>query len=178
MIGVHVNQLFSFPSGDPAEFAGLSAEDMEKLAFLQSFNAEMSAYAQLQATKPQNLAHALADSPAGQLAWIGQLLGEAVDPDVVLTNATIYWLTNTSASSARLYYEDQHSEHPGEPTTVPTGLAAFAYDFTPLRRFAERDHSNIVSWNEFERGSHWAAHDAPDLLIGDLRQFFRGLRAA
>ncbi|MBG0827989.1 epoxide hydrolase [Planomonospora sp. ID67723] len=176
VIGVHVTQLFSFPSGDPAEFEGLSAEDMAMLAFLQAFNAEMSAFAQLQATKPQNLAHALADSPAGQLAWIGQLLGEAVDPDVVLTNATIYWLTNTSASSARLYYEDNHIEHPAEPTAAPTGLAAFAYDFKPVRRFAERDHANIVSWNEFERGSHWAAHDAPDLLIGDLRRFFGGLR--
>jgi hypothetical protein len=117
--------------------------------------------AQLQATNPQNLAHALADSPAGQLAWIGQLLADTVDPDVVLTNATIYWLTNTAASSARFYYEDRHSEHATEPTTVPIGLAAFAYDFTPLRRFAERDHSNIVHWNEYVRGGHWSAHDAP-----------------
>src|SRR5215211_5038764 len=67
VIGVHVTQLFSFPSGDPAEFEGLSQEDMEKLQFLQAFNDEMSAYARLQETKPQNLAHALADSPAGQL---------------------------------------------------------------------------------------------------------------
>ncbi|GIH89648.1 epoxide hydrolase family protein [Planobispora siamensis] len=175
VIGVHVTQIFSFPSGDPAEFEGLSQKDMELLAFLQSFNEEMSAYAQLQATKPQNLAHALADSPAGQLAWAGQLLGEAVDPDVVITNAAIYWLTNTAASSARFYYEDHHTEHPAEPTTVPIGLAAFAHDFTPLRRFAERDHSAIVSWNEFDRGSHWSAHDAPDLLIDDLRQFFHKL---
>ncbi|GII03555.1 epoxide hydrolase family protein [Planobispora takensis] len=175
VIGVHVTQIFSFPSGDPAEFEGLSQKDMELLAFLQSFNEEMSAYAQLQATKPQNLAHALADSPAGQLAWAGQLLGEAVDPDVVITNAAIYWLTNTSASSARFYYEDHHARHPAEPTTVPIGLAAFAYDFTPLRRFAERDHAAIVSWNEFDRGSHWSAHDAPDLLVGDLRQFFHKL---
>jgi hypothetical protein len=80
VIGVHVNQIFSFPTGDPAEFEGLSGEEMERLAFLQSFNEEMSAYAQLQATKPQNLAHALADSPAGQLAWVGQLLGEVVSP--------------------------------------------------------------------------------------------------
>lgn len=135
-----------------------------------------SSFADLQATKPQNLAHALADSPAGQLAWIGQLLGTAVDPDTVLTIATIYWLTNTGASSGRLYYEDRHAKHPTEPTTAPTGLASFAYDFRPIRKFAERDHGNIVSWSEFDRGSHWAAHDAPDLLVGDLRQFFRGLR--
>jgi epoxide hydrolase len=162
----------------PAEFEGLSEEDMAKLAFLQSFNEEMSAFAQLQATKPQNLAHALADSPAGQLAWIGQLFGEAVSPDVVVTNATIYWLTNTAASSARFYYEDKHSEKPGQPTTAPIGLAAFAYDFTPLRRFAERDHANIVHWNEYDRGGHWSAHDAPDLLIDDVRQFFSRLRSS
>lgn len=175
-VGVHVTQIFSFPSGDPAEFAGLSEEDMALLQFLQAFNEEMSAFAQLQGTKPQNLAHALADSPAGQLAWSGQLLGEAVDPDVVVTNAAIYWLTNTGASSARLYYEDRHAPPEPGPTTVPLGLAAFAYDFKPVRRFAERDHSALVSWNDYERGSHWAAHDAPDLLVGDIRQFYRRFR--
>jgi epoxide hydrolase len=176
VIGVHVNQIFSFPDGTPGEFEGLTEEEVGLLQFLQSFNTEMSAYAELQATKPQNLAHALADSPAGQLAWIGQLLGTAVDPDTVLTIATIYWLTNTSASSARLYWEDRHTEHPAEPTTAPTGLASFAHDFRPVRKFAERDHKNIVSWSRFDRGSHWAAHDAPDLLVTDLRTFFGPLR--
>ena len=56
------------------------------------------------------------------------------------------------------------------------GLASFAYDLRPLRRFAERDHKNIVSWNEYDRGSHWAAHDAADLLVDDLRGFFRRFR--
>ncbi|MDQ2672658.1 MAG: alpha/beta hydrolase, partial [Actinomycetota bacterium] len=176
VIGVHVNQLFSFPSGDPKEFEGLSQEDMEKLRFLQAFNDEMSAYARLQESKPQNLAHALADSPAGQLAWSGQLFGDALSPDEILTNVSIYWLTNTAASAARFYYENKHAEHPTGPTTAPIGLASFAYDFRPVRRFAERDHTNIVSWSEYDRGSHWAAHDAPDLLVGDIRQFFRRFR--
>ena len=111
------------------------------------------------------MAHALADSPAGQLAWSGQLFGDALSPDEILTNVSIYWLTNTAASAARFYYENKHAEHPTGPTTVPIGLASFAYDFRPIRRFAERDHANIVSWSEFDRGSHWAAHDAPDLLV-------------
>ena len=175
VIGVHVTQLFSFPSGDPAELEGLSQKEMEYVRFLQSFNDDMSAYAKLQQTQPQTLAHALADSPAGQLAWTAQLLAATSD-DHVLTNATIYWLTNTAASAARFYYEDQHAVHPTEPTTAPTGLASFAFDFTTLRRFAERDHRYIVSWNEYERGSHWACQDAPDLLVGDVRAFFRGLR--
>ena len=88
----------------------------------------------------------------------------------------IYWLTNTAGSAARFYYENQHAHHPSEPTTIPMGLASFAFDFRPIRRFAERDHANIVSWSEFDRGSHWAAHDAPDLLLADLRQFFARFR--
>ena len=176
VIGVHVNQIFSFPSGDPAEFEGLTAEEMAQLQFLQSFNDEMSAFAHLQGTKPQNLAHALADSPAGQLAWNGQLLGDVADRDTLLTIASIYWLTNSGASSARFYYEDRHGPRPTEPTTFPIGLAAFAYDFQPVRKFVLRDHSNVISWNEFDRGSHWSAHDAPGLLTGDIRQFFRRLR--
>src|ERR687898_1279432 len=176
VIGVHVTQLFSFPSGDPAEFEGLSQEDMEKMRFLQSFNDEMSAYARLQESKPQNLAHALADSPAGQLAWSGQLFGDALSPDEILTNTSIYWLTNTAASAARFYYENKHAPPPTGPTTVPIGLCTFAFDFRPIRRFAERDHAHIVQWSEFDRGSHWATHDAPDLLIGDIREFFRRFR--
>jgi epoxide hydrolase len=176
VIGVHVTQIFSFPSGDPAEIEDLPGEDFARLEFLKSFNDEMSAYAQLQATKPQNLAHALADSPAGQLAWSGQLLGEAVSPEVAVTNAAIYWLTNTGASSARMYYEVAHAAPPAGPTTVPLGLASFAYDFQSIRRFAERDHASIVSWNRYDRGSHWSSHDAPDLLVSDLRRFFGKLR--
>jgi len=176
VIGVHVTQLFSFPSGDPAELADLSEAELGYVKFLQTFQDSMSAYAKLQETQPQTLAHALADSPSGQLAWIAQLLGGTSD-EHVLTNATIYWLTNTGASSARFYYEDHHADHPTEPTTAPTGLASFAYDFRPLRRFADRDHANIVSWNEYDRGSHWATQDAPDLLIEDLRNFFGKLAA-
>lgn len=174
VIGVHVNQIFSFPSGDPAEFEGLAEEDMQYLQFLQTF-VEHAIHDRAQQAQPQTLAHALADSPSGQLAWIGQLLAGVPDPDLVLTNATIYWLTNTAASSARFYYENAHEEKATEPSTFPIGLASFAYDFRPLRRFAERDHHNIASWSEFDRGGHWAAH-ASDLLIADIRQFFRKLR--
>jgi hypothetical protein len=175
VIGVHVNQIFSFPSGDPAEFEGLTREELQYLQFLQGF-VERSVHDKVQEAQPQTIAHALADSPAGQLAWSGQLFGDALSPDEILTNVSIYWLTNTAASSARFYYENKHAEQPSGPTTAPIGLASFAYDFRPIRKFAERDHANIVSWNEFDRGSHWAGHDAPDLLVGDIRQFFRRFR--
>ena len=173
VIGVHVNQIFSFPSGDPAEFEGLPEADLQYLQFVQGFM-ERAIHDSGQRAQPQTLAHALADSPAGQLAWIVQLLA-GQDPDVILTNASIYWFTNTGASAARFYYENHHAEHASEPTTVPIGLASFAFDMKTVRRFAERDHRNITSWNAYDRGSHWAAHDAPDLLIGDIRQFFASL---
>jgi pimeloyl-ACP methyl ester carboxylesterase len=175
VIGVHVNQIFSFPSGDPAEFEGLTQEELQYLEFLQGF-VERSVHDKAQGAQPQTIAHALADSPTGQLAWSGQLFGDALSPDEILTNVSIYWLTNTAASAARFYYENKHAEQPSGLTTVPIGLASFAFDFRPIRRFAERDHANIVHWSEFDRGSHWAAHDAPDLLLDDIRRFFHRFR--
>jgi len=88
----------------------------------------------------------------------------------------LYWLTGTGGSAARFYYEDAHATHPTEPTTVPIGLAAFGGDFSGIRRFAERDHHNIVRWTTFDHGGHFAAHKVPDLLVGDIRDFFRSLR--
>src|SRR5215207_3646813 len=176
VIGVHVTQVFSFPSGDPAELENLSPEDAGKVQFLQWFYENMGAYDKLQSQAPQTLAHALADSPVGQLAWSAQLFGDAVSRDYVLTNVTIYCLTNTAASSARFYYENAHAtDVPTEPTTVPIGLANFANDFLSIRPFAERDHKNIVSWNVYDVGSHFAAHDVPDVLVDDIRAFYRSL---
>jgi len=176
VVGVHVAQIYSFPSGDPAEFAGLSPEDQSALEMLKWFMENKMAYNNLQSTQPQTLAFALLDSPTGQLAWSGQLFGDAVDADFILTNVTLSWLTGTAASSARFYYEDAHAEHPTEPTSTPTGVAGFANDFSGIRPFAERDHKNIVRWTEFDRGGHYGAHQEPDLLIGDVREFFRRLR--
>jgi epoxide hydrolase len=177
VIGVHVTQIFSFPTGDPAEFENLSEEDKGKVQYLQWFWETMGAYNLLQSSAPQTLAHALADSPVGQLAWSGQLFGDAVSADYVLTNVMIYWLTNTAASAARFYYEDSHAEDvPTEPTTVPLGLANFANDFQSIRPFAERDHKNIVQWSEFDRGDHHAPQTAPEMLIADVRKFFRRFR--
>lgn len=175
-IGVHVAQIYSFPSSDPAELADLSPGEAQELATLQWFTENMMAYNKLQATQPQTLAFALLDSPVGQLAWNAQLFGDGMDADFILTNVTIYWLTRTAASSARFYYEDAHAEHPTEPTTTPTGVSAFAGDFSGIRRFAERDHTNIVHWSEFDRGGHYGAHQAPDLLIDDMRKFFSRFR--
>ncbi|WP_158882221.1 epoxide hydrolase family protein [Amycolatopsis anabasis] len=183
--GVHVNQVFSFPSGDPAEMADLSEREQQALAVLGTFWEEMSGFQKLQSTRPQNLAYALTDSPVGQLAWNLQLINDgtapdeidaALDRDWILTNVMLYWLTGTAGSSARFYYEDAHAEPSTEPTAFPLGVSVFRHDFQSIRRFADRDHKNIVQWREHDRGGHYSGKDAPDLLIGDLRAFFGKVR--
>ncbi|MFC9438782.1 epoxide hydrolase family protein [Nocardia sp. NPDC057030] len=182
LIGVHVTQLFSFPSGDPAEFEGLSGADLATLGHLQWFHDNKMAFNTFLSQQPQTLAYALTDSPIGLLGWNAQLMGESLDLDFVVGNVAIYWLTGTASSSTRFYYEDAHAtEQPAGPTTVPTALAMFEGDFQSIRRFAERDHQNIVRWNSYATGAapggpndaagHYAAHEAPEILVGDIREF-------
>jgi epoxide hydrolase len=185
LIGVHLNMLFTpvIPDDD----ADLTDDERERLDRLRSFRATGSGYAAIQSTRPQTLAYGLTDSPAGQLAWIVEKFGEwtddglpheAVDRDQLLTNVMLYWLTGTAGSSARLYYEAARSRGTGQPetSTVPTGLAVFPREIArPVRRFAERSN-NIVHWSELDRGGHFPAMEAPELLVPDVREFFRKLR--
>lgn len=175
-IGVHVTQVFSFPSGDPAELADLTEEEQAGMGVLGWFWQNLGAFNQLQSQQPQTLAHALADSPAGLLGWNSQLMGVDVDDDFVLTNTMLYWLTGTSGSSIRLYYDNAHAQPSSEPTTVPLGVAMGGGDFISIRRLAERDHKNIVSWNRYPNGGHYQAHLEPDRLSADIRQFFQAVR--
>ncbi|MFD0900324.1 epoxide hydrolase family protein [Actinomadura sediminis] len=191
--GVHVNMLMAFPTGDPAELEGLSEQEQARLGALARFDAELSAYMKIMATRPQTLAYALHDSPVGQLAWIVEKFGEwtdsagvpedAVDRDQMLTNASIYWFTRTIGSSAHFYYEGAEAVRQAAsgvvppPVPVPVGVAVFPHDiFLPVRRFADRDLPSISHWTEFDRGGHFAAMEQPELLVGDVRAFFRSLK--
>lgn len=185
VLGVHVTQLFSFPSGDPAEFAGLSEADQAALEHLQWFYENKFSFNQVHSQQPQTLAFALADSPIGLLAWNAQLFDESLDVEFLLANVALYWFTGTAASAIRFYWEDAHADQaPSEPTTVPTALAMFPGDFQSIRRFADRDHANIVRWTAYETdvegrgdvGGHYAAHQATDVLANDIREFFASLR--
>jgi epoxide hydrolase len=183
LAGIHVNNLLTFPSG---QLGNLSDADQGRLKLMQRWQNEMAGYASIQSTRPQTLAYALTDSPVGQLAWIVEKFKEwtdpaaglpedAVDRDRLLTDVSIYWLTATAGSSARLYYEGAKSwGQANEPSAVPTGVAVFPMDIT-IRSIAESQH-NIVHWTEFDRGGHFAAMEAPDLLVADVREFFRPLR--
>ncbi|QBD75932.1 epoxide hydrolase [Ktedonosporobacter rubrisoli] len=177
VVGVHVTQIFSEASGDPAEMEALSEEEKQQWQAIQWWEKNKGVYNLAQSTVPQTLAHALADSPVGQLAWNYQIYGDDESDDYILTNVMIYWLTNTAASSARFYYENAHAKHvPTEPTTIPLGLSKFANDYPAIRPFAERDHKNIVFWRIYDRGNHFATQTAPNLLINDIRAFFAQVR--
>jgi pimeloyl-ACP methyl ester carboxylesterase len=182
--------------------ANLSEEDSARLAEMKKGWDEEKGYLQLQSTRPQTLAYALTDSPVGQLAWIvekfktwtdpaAELPEDAVDRDQLLTTVSIYWFTGSGASAARFIYESAHSgdwaSHDDwtadaadaadawvNPSAVPQGQAVFGAD--PLvRRVLDPDH-RIQHWNEYDRGGHFPAMEVPDLLTGDIRGFFRGLR--
>ncbi|WP_327087451.1 epoxide hydrolase [Nonomuraea sp. NBC_01738] len=171
-VALHVTQIFSFPSGDPAEFAGMSEEELGKVRFLQWFWENMGAYDKMQSQAPMTLAHAITDSPAGLLGWMGQLMGAELGLDWVVGNIAIHWFFGTAASSARFYYENAKAAQPTEPTTVPIGLANFKNDFQSIRRFAERDHRAIAQWNFYDVGGHYASHEVPDVFAADVRAFF------
>lgn len=171
VLGVHVTQVFSFPSGDPSELTDLTADEQAGLQRLQWFWENLGSFNMVHSQQPQTLAHALADSPAGLLAWMSQLFDTDLDPEFVLTNVMIYWATGTAGSSLRLYFEDAHASNPTEPTTVPLGLAMAGGDFISIRRLAERDHKNIVSWRAYDRGGHYQAHLEPAQYVADIEQF-------
>jgi pimeloyl-ACP methyl ester carboxylesterase len=183
LVGVHVLQIFAFPSGDPEEMARMDEFEKQGMEILANYDA-VSGYVKIHQTRPQTLAYGLTDSPAGQLAWNSELFmgfgGENVanvDRNRFLTHVSIFWLTATGGSSARQYLEDAKTGagYREVPNETPTGVSVFPYDFRSVRAFAERSN-NIVHWSQMDRGGHFAASDAPDLLVEDLRTFFRRFR--
>jgi epoxide hydrolase len=175
-LGAHVLQLFSFPSGDPTEFEKFGPKEYAALEFLGWFQS-VGGYNSMNGTRPQTIAAALSDSPVGQLAYneLFENFGNGtslVSPEQVLTQVSLYWLTNTSATAVRYHYAEQH---PARETVVSQGrigVAVFKDDFQTIRPLAERDNANIDHWSEFDRGGHFAALEVPELVAGDLRTFF------
>jgi pimeloyl-ACP methyl ester carboxylesterase len=182
LIGLHLLQIFAFPSGDPDEMAGLSDVDIQSLQGATSEFQEKSGYADIQRKRPGTLAFALTDSPAGVLAWNAELWtgwgrwAEFTNVDTYLTHTSIYWLTRTSGSSARHYFEDNRSGagYREVSNNVPTALAVFPEDFRTIRAFAARSN-NIVRYTEFEEGGHFAYTTHPTLVVEDVRAFFGSL---
>ncbi|QDP98834.1 epoxide hydrolase [Microlunatus elymi] len=178
VVGVHLNGPITIPS--PGEDAsGFDERDRRMLASLQDWSRrDTSSYAAVHSTRPQTLAYALNDSPVGQLAWVADVVNsyahEPIDDDALLTQVSIGWFTGTIGSSFLLYKESGQWGAQSERSGVPTAVAIFPGDST-IRAIAERRH-NLVRWTIHDRGGHFPALEAPDLLIKDLREFFGGLR--
>ncbi|MGW1742741.1 epoxide hydrolase family protein [Nocardia sp. NPDC001965] len=176
VVGVHVNYLPTRP--DPTADIELSDTDEARLAKVRQLMANRPPYQALQALTPQTIGYALTDSPVGQLAWIAERFAQWTDPrtpvddERILTDVSLYWLTATAASSARLTRETQRGS---TACPVPVGVAVFAHDITQsIRPLAERLY-DIRHWSEFDRGGHFAAMEVPDLFAADVRDFFRVL---
>jgi epoxide hydrolase len=175
-LGLHVLHLFSFPSGDPAEFEKLGPADYAALEHLKWFQS-VGGYNAMNGSRPQTVAAGLSDSPVGQLAYneLFNSFGNGtslVTPEQILTQVSLYWLTNTSATAVRYHYEEGRSGAKPAVSSARTGVAVFADDFQTIRPFAERDNTNIVHWSRFGTGGHYAALEVPADLVGDLRTFF------
>ena len=182
--GIHLNLVI----GRMARLAGETASPE-----VEAYRAEMarwvrdeSAYSIMQGTKPQTLGYALNDSPVGLAGWIVEKwrawsdcdgdVERSYTKDELLTNVMIYWVTQTINSSVRLYRENRGEFGRTGRIETPTAVAMFPKEIShPPRSLVERGY-NVQQWTEMPRGGHFAAMEEPELLVEDVRAFFRGLR--
>ncbi len=183
LTAIHLNLPILFPppvQGEPNQ------AEKATIAQLVAFNDKGSGYAKIQATRPQTIGYALADSPAGQAAWIYEKLGEWTDSnyepereisrDEMLDNISLYWLTNTAASSARLYFESFATDFSTQRLDLPVAVSIFPGElFRPPRLWGERVYSRLFYWNEAAHGGHFAAFEQPAVFVEELRAAFRAL---
>lgn len=188
LAGVHVNMPIAAP--DPKSMESLTQAETDALAALEYYQRWDSGYARQQSTRPQSLAYGLADSPVGQMSWIVEKFQAWTDCEVdgvrhpenalgrddMLDNVMLYWLNNSAASAARLYWESFH-ETSFEPIDLPVGCSVFPKEIMRIsRRWAEQRFRHLLYWNELSRGGHFAAFEQPGLFVEELRRCFRSLR--
>ena len=190
VVGIHLNMCAApQPAGVSDPLAGLTPEHQARMKARQNFQTEETGYSTEQGTKPQTIGAALNDSPVGLAAWIVEKFHTWCDcngdpesvftKDELLTNIMFYWVTQTAASSARLYYESRHGGNVfGGRVEVPTACAQFPKEIIWSPRPWVEARYNLKRWTEFPRGGHFAALEQPDALVGDVRAFFRDLRTA
>ncbi len=186
-IGIHVNM----PNAGATRAARENPDDADKAALAGAafYQQRDSGYSKQQSTRPQTLGYGLADSPVGQSAWILEKFYQWTDckghPENVLTrdeiidNIMFYWLTNSGASSARLYWESFGTAFSGADNTVklPTGISSYPKEIirTP-RSWAEQRYTNIQYWNDLDRGGHFAAFEQPELFVQEMRNWLKTVR--
>ena len=170
------------------DMAELTPAEEAAVASLMHYQEHESGYAKQQSTRPQTLGYGLVDSPVGQAAWVYEKLWawtdnagapeDALSLDEILDNIMMYWLPATGASSARLYWESfQASFGSSKQLDLPVGVSISPKDIArPSRRWAQRHLTNIIHWNELDRGGHFAAWEEPELFVDEIRTSFRSVR--
>jgi pimeloyl-ACP methyl ester carboxylesterase len=181
--GVHINLAqFRRPPDDEA----LSPDERAAVDALDEFQRWGTGYSAEQSTRPQTLGYGLADSPAGQAGWIIEKFQawsdcdghpeNAFTRDEMLDNVSVYWLTNSGASSARLYWESFRRNR-AAPVTAPAGISIFPKEIVrPARRWVEPRFADLRYWGTPARGGHFAAFEQPELFVTEVRNFFRVVR--
>ena len=187
--GIHIN--FMPLRRDAGLFDATTDPDALRYADeLKVFLAEEAGYQMIQGSRPQTLAYALTDSPAGLAAWVAEKFRGWSDckgdvesvftKDEILANISLYWLTGAIGSSFWPYYARAHGSWPippGSAITVPTAYCQFPFEILrPPRSLAARTYTNITRWTVMEQGGHFAAMEQPDALASDIRAFFSTVR--
>lgn len=185
-LGIHLNMPIVTP--DPATMNDLTPREQSALAGMKHYADWDSGYSKQQSTRPQTLGYGLADSPSGQAAWIVEKFWSWMDcdghpenvvsRDELLDNVMLYWLPNTAASSARLYWES-FNKVSRDPVSIPVGCSMFPKEiFRSSRRWAEQRFPKLVYWNDLDKGGHFAAFEQPATFVNELRACFRHMRPA
>ena len=186
LAAIHLN----FPLVVPQELpsSGLSPEEERAARGYLAWVHDGSGYARIMATRPQSIGYGLADSPAGQAAWIYEKFQawsdntgvpeSALTPDEMLDNISLYWFTNTATSSGRYYRENAaRGFHLGR-VELPVGVSVFPREiFRAPKTWVDQNYPKLIHWNELPRGGHFAAFEQPQLFVDELRTCFRKLRA-
>ena len=184
LASIHVNMPIVMPTDLVPPF---SAEEQAMLDAMGYYTAQEAGYSTQQATRPQTVGYGLADSPVGQAAWIYEKMmtwtdnagrpEDALSRDAILDNITLYWLTATAASSARLYWESFGGIGGPGQVAVPTGVSNFPKEISlNPRHWAERVYTNLVYWSELDKGGHFAAWEQPELFVAEVRKCFALMR--
>ena len=186
LAAIHVNLPILFPPPPPPS-GGYTAEEQAALAQLVKYGSDGSGYASIQGTRPQTLGYGLADSPVGQAMWIYEKFqawsdnkgdpAEAISVDRMLDDISLYWLTDTAASSARLYYESFAKDFVRMPLEMPVAVSIFKGDlFAPPKVWGDQTYSKLFYWNEVPKGGHFAAFEQPEAFVAELRKSFAEMR--
>ncbi|OOC53264.1 MULTISPECIES: epoxide hydrolase family protein [Nocardiopsis] len=186
VLGIHTTVAHASPG---LTTDGLTAVEREWAEETRDFWHNRAAYAKQQATRPQTIGYSLVDSPVGLLAWILDKFAEwsdtedspfeTISRDRVLDNVTLYWLTRTGASSARIYYESHNSLDPGLRVDVPSAISTYPRDIEKYPRpWARERYRHIVRWRAPETGGHFPSLEVPEYFVKDLQEGLAAVLAA